>query len=120
VITVANAGSYTTTACRLVDVTHVYIDVDEQELLMNLHELPAMHSDKVVAVVATHLYGNIVDIRELRRALGSSGREDVKIIEDCAQAHGARLHGQMAGSLGDIAAFSFYPAKNLGALGDDR
>ena len=67
------------------------------------------------AVVAVHLYGHPADIPALRDVL--SGRE-VAIVEDCAQAHGAALDGRRVGTLGDVAAFSFYPTKNLGALGD--
>ncbi len=67
------------------------------------------------AVVATHLYGNVVDVDALRRIAPTRSSP---IVEDGAQAHGASIDGRPVGSLGDIAAFSFYPTKNLGALGD--
>ena len=67
------------------------------------------------AVIVTHLYGRLADIEQIAALARKAGQ---KVIEDCAQAHGARRHGRKAGSFGDIAAFSFYPTKNLGALGD--
>ena len=67
------------------------------------------------AIIAVHLYGRPAPMRELREI---AERHGLKLLEDAAQAHGARLHGQPCGSLGDAAAFSFYPGKNLGALGD--
>ncbi len=87
-------------------------------------QLPSIESavsclgDDTLAVVATHLYGGVVDVPRLRAALDDAGFERVPIIEDCAQAHGATLGGLRAGAMGDIAAFSFYPTKNLGAMGD--
>jgi dTDP-4-amino-4,6-dideoxygalactose transaminase len=63
--------------------------------------------------VPVHLYGQCADVDAVRAVAG-----DAAIVEDCAQAHGARLRGGAAGALGDIAAFSFYPTKNLGAIGD--
>ncbi len=67
------------------------------------------------AIIAVHLYGQPADMA----ALGAIARRyDLWLIEDCAQSHGAMLDGRMTGSIGDIAAFSFYPTKNLGALGD--
>jgi dTDP-4-amino-4,6-dideoxygalactose transaminase len=66
-------------------------------------------------VIATHLYGRLADMEALASALAGRG---VALIEDCAQAHGARREGRRAGSFGDIGCFSFYPTKNLGALGD--
>ncbi|NIO42207.1 MAG: hypothetical protein GTO41_19875, partial [Burkholderiales bacterium] len=67
------------------------------------------------AIVPVHLYGNVVDVPRIRKLITN---RNIVIVEDCAQAHGATLRGQMAGRMGDAAAFSFYPTKNLGAYGD--
>jgi dTDP-4-amino-4,6-dideoxygalactose transaminase len=67
------------------------------------------------AVIITHLYGRLADIEEIVEA---ASQEGVPVIEDCAQAHGAKRNGKFAGSFGTLACFSFYPTKNLGALGD--
>ena len=71
--------------------------------------------DRTRAVIPVHLFGNVVDVPRIREIVGD---RPIKILEDCAQAHGAELDGRMAGALGDISAFSFYPTKNLGAYGD--
>lgn len=114
VIVPANAGGYATTACVAAGATPVFCDIDPLTLLVDTSRISDVLSDRTKAVVATHLYGNVVDIDALRIALPA----DVAIVEDCAQAHGARLRGRPAGSLADVAAFSFYPTKNLGAFGD--
>src|SRR6185436_19586613 len=67
------------------------------------------------AIIAVHLYGQPADMNAINEVAKRNG---LKVIEDAAQAHGARYKGRRAGSLGDAAAFSFYPGKNLGALGD--
>ena len=68
-----------------------------------------------VAIMVVHLYGKCCDMDPIMRIARS---HDLKLIEDCAQAHGARYKGRMAGTFGEFGAFSFYPTKNLGALGD--
>nr|WP_205743317.1 DegT/DnrJ/EryC1/StrS family aminotransferase [Geobacter sp. FeAm09] len=70
---------------------------------------------KTVAIMSVHLYGKVCDMEKI---LEIGHRHGLKIFEDCAQAHGASLKGKKAGTFGDCAAFSFYPTKNLGALGD--
>lgn len=70
---------------------------------------------KVKAIMPVHLYGQLADMEAICAIAKSA---DMKVIEDAAQAHGASLHGRKAGSLGHAAGFSFYPGKNLGALGD--
>jgi dTDP-4-amino-4,6-dideoxygalactose transaminase len=118
VITAPNAGGYSTIACRAIGADPVYADIREDDCTLDPKEVKPLLSPRVKAVVMTHLYGNLGDISGIRAELSDAGREDVVIIEDCAQAHGARRSGRIAGSLGDIATFSFYPSKNLGALGD--
>ena len=118
VITVANAGGYTTTACLTIGAIPVYIDVDRTSAQLDSDEIEPALSSKTKAIVVTHLYGVMNDVAMLRSAVSSLCREDVIIIEDCAQAHGAMLGSDKAGSLGNAAAFSFYPTKNLGAVGD--
>jgi len=118
VVTVANAGGYTTTACRLIGLTPVYVDIDEASQLIAIDHAIAAVGPATGAVVVTHLYGGLVDVPALRAALRAAGFGDVPIIEDCAQAHGLRGCGAGAGAFGDLATFSFYPTKNLGALGD--
>ncbi|MGE3363029.1 MAG: DegT/DnrJ/EryC1/StrS family aminotransferase [Rhizobiaceae bacterium] len=118
VVTVANAGGYTTTACRQIGLTPVYADIDSATQTLNLNSAIAALSGKTLAVVATHLYGNVVDVSALRAAMDKAGYASVSIVEDCAQSHGARLGDRLTGTMGDIATFSFYPTKNLGAFGD--
>ena len=118
VITVANAGGYTTTACRIAGATPVYVDIVEDTLLMDVDSVVSVMGSRVKAVVATHLYGGAVDVERLRRALDSHGYAHVPIIEDCAQAHGAKVGDRRVGGLGRLATFSFYPTKNLGTIGD--
>lgn len=118
VVTVANAGGYTTTACRQIGLTPVYADIDASSQLVNVESACAGLSANTMAVVATHLYGNVVDVPALRTSMDKAGFDGVPIVEDCAQSHGARFGDRLTGSMGDIATFSFYPTKNLGAFGD--
>ena len=93
----------------------VAVDVDPQTGLVDLAQVVAKISAKTKAFIPVHLYGNPLDFRPISQALQE---RSIGIIEDCAQSIGARVGGQMTGTLGDIGAFSFYPTKNLGALGD--
>ncbi|HYR06012.1 MAG TPA: DegT/DnrJ/EryC1/StrS family aminotransferase [Gallionella sp.] len=116
VLTVANAGMYGTAAILATGAMPVYADILPDTLLMDVADLQHMlNRQQVDAVIVTHLYGLLADIPEIVRMVHA---HKIPVIEDCAQAHGAMLHGQKAGSFGDIGCFSFYPTKNLGALGD--
>ena len=115
VATVANAGMYATTAIRAVGAVPAYVEIDPATLEMDPAALAAVEQERLRAIVATHLYGRLADIA----ALGRIARERrIPLIEDCAQAHGARRGGHHAGTHGLLGCFSFYPTKNLGALGD--
>ena len=100
-------------AVGAVGATPVGIDCDTNGL-MDL-ELLQSNKSKFSAVIPVHMHGQMVDMPELVSWAKVNG---VKVIEDCAQAHGARINGKLAGTWGDFGAFSFYPTKNLGALGD--
>ncbi|WP_330927275.1 DegT/DnrJ/EryC1/StrS family aminotransferase [Candidatus Sororendozoicomonas aggregata] len=91
--------------------------VEPDQLTFNLNPDHVIHhiSPRTKAIMAVHLYGQVTEMDALRRVAKAHG---LKLIEDCAQAHGALYKGKKAGSLGDAAGFSFYPGKNLGALGD--
>jgi dTDP-4-amino-4,6-dideoxygalactose transaminase len=115
VVTVANAGGYATTACMLVGATPVYVDVDADSLTMSINSVAEALSPRAKAVVVTHLYGKMADVAGVRRLVAGRG---IAVLEDCAQAHGAMSGDCPAGSLGDLGAFSFYPTKNLGSMGD--
>lgn len=116
VATVANAGMYSTIATLLLGATPVYIDVRPDNLLMDAGDLAhQFNNQRIDAVIVTHLYGLMADVPALIELARING---VPVIEDCAQAHGAVLNGKKAGTFGDIGCFSFYPTKNLGAIGD--
>ena len=115
VATVANAGGYSTTAIRAAGAEPLYIDIDPDTMNMSAVDLAARLTPAVRAVIATHLYGRMAPLPAL---LAVTSRAAVPLVEDCAQAHGAAIGGRKAGSWGALACFSFYPTKNLGALGD--
>lgn len=116
VATVANAGGYSSIAARLLGASLAYIEVDAHTLSMDVGSLrETLARGGADFVVVTHLYGSPADIE----AVCSTARDfGVPLIEDCAQAIGASRSGRRLGSWGDVAAFSFYPTKNLGAVGD--
>lgn len=93
----------------------VLVDVEPDTGLMDMGKLDKAITGRTRAIMPVHLYGQPADMDGLIAAI--DGR-DIKILEDACQAHGARYKGRRCGSLGDAAAFSFYPTKNLGALGD--
>lgn len=115
VVTVANAGGYTTTATLAIGARPVFVDIDEHTLQMDPTRLAAALSERTGAVVLTHLYGQLADVEAVASLCTAAG---VPLLEDCAQAHGALRDGRRAGSFGTVGTFSFYPTKNLGALGD--
>lgn len=116
VATVANAGFYTTTALMALGAEPVFVDVERETKLMDLAHLKQILGETTLdAVVVTHLFGLLHDMEPV---LDLTARAGVPVFEDCAQAHGARRGGRAAGSFGAAASFSFYPTKNLGALGD--
>ncbi|WP_457092917.1 DegT/DnrJ/EryC1/StrS family aminotransferase [Microvirga sp. P5_D2] len=116
VVTVANAGFYTATALAAIGAEPVFVDVDRDTKLMALDQLEAvLAAGGIDAVVITHLYGLLNDMDAILKLTKPAG---IPVFEDCAQSHGARRGGRRAGSFGDAASFSFYPTKNLGAIGD--
>jgi dTDP-4-amino-4,6-dideoxygalactose transaminase len=116
VLTVANAGMYSTIAILAVGATPLYAEVRPDTLLIDAAEVERILAcRRVDALIVTHLYGLMADTQRLVKVAHEYA---VPVIEDCAQAHGAVQDGRRAGSWGDIACFSFYPTKNLGALGD--
>lgn len=115
VVTVANAAMYATIAIVNCGATPIYADVLESTLTMSPPSLGSVLSERTGAVIVTHLYGRLADIQAICRVAQS---RNIPLLEDCAQAHGARLRDRRAGSFGAAGCFSFYPTKNLGALGD--
>lgn len=113
VITVAHTAVATVAAIRMTGATPVLVDIDPDTYTMAPAALAAALTPATRAVIPVHLYGHPADMD----AICAVARECF-VIEDCAQAHGARYKGQPVGSFGDLACYSFYPTKNLGALGD--
>ena len=118
VMTVANAGGYASVAARLLGAEPVYADVSPETLLLSVETATAALDAQPTlpkALVVTHLYGAMAPAAELVDLAHSRG---IAVVEDVAQAIGARAGGRPAGTFGDIGTTSFYPTKNLGALGD--
>ena len=93
----------------------VFVDIDPRTYNIDASQIERHLTRQTRAIIPVHLYGQPADMDAV---LAIARRHGLKVIEDSAQAHGARYRGQRAGSIGDVACFSFYPAKNLGACGD--
>jgi dTDP-4-amino-4,6-dideoxygalactose transaminase len=115
VITVANAGGYSTTAILALGAVPRFAEIDPVKLLIDPATVPPLFSRRTKAVAVTHLYGRSALVDEV---VGLADAAGVPVVEDCAQAHGAVYGGRSVGSWGSIGCYSFYPTKNLGALGD--
>ena len=115
VATAANAGFYASSAILAAGLVPLYVDIDESSMTLSPSDLRQRISSKTKAVIATHLYGKMADMPGIKKIAAQFG---ARVVEDAAQAHGAFLDGKKAGTWGDIGCFSFYPSKNLGALGD--
>jgi aminotransferase EvaB len=114
VVVAANAGGYATVACLATGATPVLADVAWPGASVDPASVAAAVGPATRAVVVTHLYGIVADVAAVRAVLPAG----VAVVEDAAQAHGGRWAGRHVGALGDAAAFSFYPTKNLGGVGD--
>lgn len=114
VITTPISAMATTLAIMSLGAVPIFVDVDKNGL-MDMSKLEAAITRRTKGVIPVHLYGNPVDMTQL---LKITKKHKLFVIEDAAQAHGALWNGKKLGSLGDIGCFSFYPTKNVGALGD--
>jgi hypothetical protein len=116
VATVSHTAVATVAAIELAGLTPLLIDIEPATYTIDPARLKAAAEKmSIAAIVAVHLYGQAADLDSILPWAKARG---IKLIEDCAQSHGAKLGGKRLGSLGDLAAFSFYPTKNLGAFGD--
>ncbi len=115
VITVAHTAVPTISAISMTGAQPVFVDVQPDTCLMDVGLVEVAITRRTKAILPVHLYGQCVDVDPL---LAVAARHGIPVIEDCAQAHGATYRGRKAGSIGLMAAFSFYPSKNLGCYGD--
>lgn len=115
VITVSHSFVATALAVIYTGATPVFVDIEDSSYLMNAGHLEQAITKKTKAIIPVHLYGMCADMSQIREIAKSHG---LFVLEDACQAHRALYKGQPAGSMGDAAAFSFYPTKNLGAYGD--
>jgi dTDP-4-amino-4,6-dideoxygalactose transaminase len=115
VITAANTCVPTVAAIEQAGALPVLADADPETYTLDPARLEEAITERTRAIVPVHLYGRCAEMAPIVRVARERG---LKVVEDAAQAHGAEYEGRRAGSLADAAAFSFYPTKNLGALGD--
>ncbi|MBN1890225.1 MAG: DegT/DnrJ/EryC1/StrS family aminotransferase [Thermoflexales bacterium] len=115
VIAPAHTAVATVAAIELAGAAPVLVDIDPRNFNLDPGKLEAAITPRTKALVPVHLYGQAADLDPV---LAVARRHALRVVEDCAQAVGALYRGRRVGSWGDIAAFSFYPTKNLGALGD--
>jgi dTDP-4-amino-4,6-dideoxygalactose transaminase len=115
VLTVPHTAVATVAAIEMCGATPVLVDIDADTYTMDPERLQAAVSARAKAVLPVHLYGHPADMAPI---LAIARRHGLAVVEDCAQAHGATYGDKQVGSIGDISAFSFYPTKNLGAIGD--
>lgn len=115
VIVPANTFVATALAVSYAGATPVFVDVDEGTYNMNPELLEEKITEKTKAVIAVHLYGRLANMEKICKI---AKKYNLYVIEDAAQAHGAKFQDRKAGSMGNAAGFSFYPGKNLGAMGD--
>jgi len=105
----------TTLAISMTGAMPVFVDIDEKTCNIDISKIEKFITKKTKAILPVHLYGHPVDMDPLMEI---AKKHNLKIIEDCAQAHGALYKNKKVGSFGDVSCFSFYPTKNLGAFGD--
>lgn len=123
VFTVSHTAVATVAAIEMTGAQPILVDIEPKHYTLAPHKLDEAikahrrsgASTKPRAVIGVHIYGNAFDTTAVKTICE---REGLKLIEDCAQAHGATAEGKKVGSVGDVATFSFYPTKNLGAFGD--
>lgn len=115
VVTVPNTAIPTISAISAANATPVFVDIDEFSYNINPGLIEEKINKKTKIIIPVHLYGNPCDMEEI---LKLAKKYNLKIIEDCAQAHGTEYKGRKVGTFGDAGCFSFYPSKNLGAYGD--
>jgi len=115
VITVPNTFIATVDAIARNGATPVFCDINPETYNIDVHQLERKITDRTRSILAVHLYGQPAEMNFIKKIADEFG---LYVIEDACQAHGAEYMGRRTGSLGDIACFSFYPSKNLGACGD--
>jgi dTDP-4-amino-4,6-dideoxygalactose transaminase len=115
VVTVSMTFIATAWAISYVGATPVFVDIDPLRRTLNPDNLEAAITSRTKAIIPVHLYGMPA---EMDRIMAIAERHGLPVIEDAAQAHGARYRGRRVGQFGQIACFSFYPTKNLGAYGE--
>ena len=115
VITAANSFIATSEAITSTGAKVVFVDINPDTYNMNVNQVEDKITPRTKAIIPVHLFGQPVDMDAVLKIAGKHG---LKVVEDSAQAHGAVYKGRTIGSMGDMACFSFYPGKNLGAYGD--
>jgi dTDP-4-amino-4,6-dideoxygalactose transaminase len=115
VITVPSTFIATAEAISFTGARPVFVDVDEQTYTLDPNLLERAITPRTRAIIPVHLFGQMADMDPI---LEIARRRDLRVIEDACQAHGAEYKGRKAGSIGDAGCFSFYPGKNLGAMGE--
>ena len=115
VITVSNTAIPTVSAIVSAGATPVFVDIEPSTYLMDTDRLESVLTERTRCVIPVHLYGQCVAMEKVNKFATQHG---LKVVEDCAQSHGAERNGARAGSMSDLSTFSFYPTKILGGFGD--
>ncbi len=107
---ISSAETITQTGAKV-----VFCDTESDSFLIDIEDVARKITHRTKCIIPVHLFGQPVDMHAI---MALAEKHDLRVIEDCAQAHLAKFHGQQVGTFGDIATYSFYPGKNLGAMGD--